>query len=115
MVEDIFIGFEDAVGEPVVAHELPDVLDRVEFGAFWRQRDESDVFGHDEMARETPACLIEEEHGMGAGPYLCGDFGEVQIHRLGVAAGQDERRGLALLRANGAENIGRGGALIGGR
>ena len=31
MVEDIAVGREDAVGEPVVAHELPDVLDRVQF------------------------------------------------------------------------------------
>ena len=30
VVEDIVIALEDAVGEPVVAHELPEVLDRVE-------------------------------------------------------------------------------------
>ncbi len=35
MIEDIVVGFEDAVRQPVLAHELPDVLDRVEFGAFW--------------------------------------------------------------------------------
>ena len=34
---DIFVVFEDAVGEPVVAHVLPEVLDGVEFGASWRQ------------------------------------------------------------------------------
>ena len=32
VIENIFIGFEDAVREPVVAHELPDVLDRVQLG-----------------------------------------------------------------------------------
>ena len=32
VIEDVFIGLEDAVGEPVVAQELPDVLDRIELG-----------------------------------------------------------------------------------
>jgi hypothetical protein len=31
VIDDIVMGFEDAVGEPVVAHELPDILDRVQF------------------------------------------------------------------------------------
>src|SRR6267143_949671 len=30
VIEDVVIGAEDAVGEPVVAHELPDIFDRVE-------------------------------------------------------------------------------------
>jgi hypothetical protein len=32
VVEDIVVGLEDPVREPVVAQELPDVLDRVQFG-----------------------------------------------------------------------------------
>ncbi len=51
---------------------------------------------------------------MGARRDLCCDFGEVQAHRLGVAMGQNECGALAVLWADGAENIGRGGALIGG-
>ncbi len=31
MTDDIVMGFEDAVGEPVVVHELPEILDRVQF------------------------------------------------------------------------------------
>ena len=30
MIEDVVIRFEDPVGEPVVAHELPDIFHRVE-------------------------------------------------------------------------------------
>ena len=30
--DDLVVGLEDPVGEPIVADELPDVLDRVEFG-----------------------------------------------------------------------------------
>ena len=37
MVDEIIVGFEDAVREPVVTHELPDVLDRIEFRGFRRQ------------------------------------------------------------------------------
>ena len=49
------------------------------------------------------------------GATVCGDLGEVQVHRLGVAGGQDQGRALALLRADGAEDVGRGGALVAGR
>lgn len=44
-----------------------------------------------------------------------GDLHEVQVHRLGVAGGQDQGRTLALLRADGAEDVGGSGALITGR
>ncbi len=36
MVEDILIGREDPIREPVVADELPDVLDRVQLCALQR-------------------------------------------------------------------------------
>ena len=29
MIDDVVVGLEDAVRQPVVAHELPDILDRV--------------------------------------------------------------------------------------
>ena len=32
VLKDVVVGPEDTIGEPVVAHELPDVFDRVEFG-----------------------------------------------------------------------------------
>ena len=34
--DDLFIGFEDAVRQPVVAHELPDVLHGVQLGCSGR-------------------------------------------------------------------------------
>src|SRR5882762_4516761 len=34
VIEDVVIGAEDAVGEPVVAHELPDVLTGLSSGDF---------------------------------------------------------------------------------
>jgi hypothetical protein len=59
-----------------------------------------------------PSRLIEEDDGMFARRDAACDFLKMQIHRLGVANGQDERRGLAVLGADRAEDIGRGGALI---
>ena len=32
MIDDLVVGFEDAVGEPVIPHELPDVFDRIDPG-----------------------------------------------------------------------------------
>jgi hypothetical protein len=41
-----------------------------------------------------------------------GDFDEMQVHRLGIAGGQDQAGAFALLGADGTEDVGRGGALI---
>ena len=51
VIDEIVVGFEDTVREPVVAHELPDVLDWIELGAFRRQGDNGDVGRHDEAHR----------------------------------------------------------------
>ena len=51
VVDKIIVGFEEAVGEPVIAHKLPDIFDWVEFGAFRRQGDNGDVGRHDEARR----------------------------------------------------------------
>ena len=49
---------------------------------------------------------------MGARRDLGGDFGQVQVHRLGVAARHDEGGALAVSGTDRAEDIGRGGSLI---
>jgi len=59
-----------------------------------------------------PAGLIEQDDAMSLrfdGPR---DLRQVEGHGLGVAAGQDQARALALLGADGAEDVGRAGALI---
>src|SRR5271165_2720312 len=89
---DVVVAFEHAVGEPVVAQELPDVLGRVEFGAFGRQRQYGDVFGNVELGGRVPAGLIEHQHGVGTG-----------------------RGALAVLGRDRAEDVSRGGALVLGR
>ena len=46
------------------------------------------------------------------GATFCGNFGQVEVHCLGIAARHDESCTLAFLGADGAEDVGRGGALI---
>src|SRR5262245_27108160 len=112
MVDEIVVGFEDAVREPVVAHKLPDVFDRIELGAFWRQRNDGDICGHDEAGRQVPASLIDQEDGMGSGRDRFSDLCKVRVHRLAVAGRQDQGRALALLGADRAEDVGGSGTLV---
>jgi hypothetical protein len=112
VVDDDLVGPEDAVREPVVAHELPDVLHRVELGALGRQRDQCDVRRHRHLARQVPPGLIKQQHRVCPRRHRGGDLGEVQVHRLGVAVWEDQRRALALLGTDGTEDVGRRRVLI---
>lgn len=112
MVDDVVVGSEDAVGEPVFPHELPDVFDRVELRRFWRQRHESDVVGDVEFVGEMPSRLIEQQHGVSAWRHGFGDFLEMQRHGGGIAERQDEAGGRAVGRTDRAEDVGRAGALV---
>ena len=67
VVDDVVVGFEDTIRQPVVAHELPDVLDRVEFWTPGRQRHERDVPRHDQFGRSVPSGLIEQATACASG------------------------------------------------
>jgi hypothetical protein len=96
--------------EPIVAHELRDVLRRVQFGRFRRQGQDGDVVGDRQPGREVPSGLIEEQDGVCAGRDSSGNFLQVQGHRLGGTARQNETGPLALGRTDGTE--GRLGSLV---
>ncbi len=66
MIEDVLVGGEDSVREPVVAHKLPDVLHRVQLRGLGRERQERDVRRHFELGRDVPAGLIKENDGVSA-------------------------------------------------
>jgi hypothetical protein len=80
--------------------------------AFGRQRDEGDVRRHDELVGQVPTGLVEEEQSVTTRRHGQRDLGQMQVHRRDVIAGQDKGGALAVLGADGAEDIGRGGALI---
>lgn len=106
VVEDIGIGFEDPVRQPVLAHELPDILDRVELGTFRRQQQQGDVGRHDERFGPKPFRLIEKQDGVRARRDGGGYLRQVQGHPLRVASWQHECGPLALSRADRPINIG---------
>ena len=89
VLKDVVVGPEDTIGEPVVAHELPDIFDRVEFGRLGRQRHQGDVVGDVELVGKVPAGLIEQQNGVGSRRHHLRDFRQMQRHRGGVAARQD--------------------------
>ena len=64
VVDDVVVGFEDAVRQPVLPHELPDILLRVEFGGARRQRHERDIARHLERLGAMPAGAVEKENGV---------------------------------------------------
>ena len=105
VVYDVVIRFEDAVGEPVVAHELPDVFRRVQFRTFWRQGQDGDICGHGELVGCMPSGLIDEKNGVRVWRDILGDFGKMKVHRQGIAYRQDKGCALAFLGADGAEDV----------
>ena len=112
MFENGVVGFEHPVRQPVVAHELPDVFNRVQFRTFGRQRHDGDVWWHHEVMRQMPSRLVDEQHGMGAGRDSGRDLCQMQAHRLRVAVRQHEGRTFAFAWTDRAKDIGRGRALI---
>ena len=112
VIDDIVEGFEDAVRQPVLAHELPDVFLGVEFGRARRQRQERDVARNLERLGAMPAGLIEQEDCVRAGRNLGCDLVEMKLHGLGVAGWQHEGGAGSAFRADRTEQIGRLGALI---
>lgn len=112
MVEDVGVGSEDPVGQPVFPHELPDVFGGVELGRFGRQRHEGNVLGDFELGRKMPPGLVEQQYGMRAGLDGVRDLRQMQRHRGGIAARQHKTGCRTARRTNRAKDIGRTGALI---
>ena len=111
-VEDGLVAVEDAVGEPVLPQELPEILDWIELGRARRQVDRDDVGGHLEAACGVPGRPVEQQHRTGTfGDTSCDDF-EMGLHGLRVGGGQDESRPLVLGRTDGTEQEGAIVALI---
>lgn len=115
MIDDVLVGREDAVREPVIAHELPDIFDRVEFRAFWRQRNDADIRWHFQLVARVPAGLIHQQHAVRTRFDGARYLGQMQRHGFGIAERQDQPGTLAMRRADGTEDVGRLGALVLGR
>ena len=64
-VDDVLDAVEDGIGQPICAQELPDILDRVQFGSTGRQKDQADIAGELQFTGGMPSCAIEQHDGMG--------------------------------------------------
>lgn len=67
---------------------------------------------YDETARQVPAGLVEQDNSVRTRSHFGGDPGEMKVHCLCIAGWQDQSCSLALFRADSAEDVGRGGALV---
>lgn len=105
-LDDGVLVIEDADREPVGSQVLPDVLDRVQFRAIGRERDEGDVVGNDQRVSAVPAGSVEHQHGLGAQRNGSGYLGKMGVHRGGVGEGHDEARRRAALRADRTKYVG---------
>ena len=112
MIDDVVVGLEDAVRQPVVAHELPHILDGIELRASRGQRHQGDIGRHDEFGRSVPPGLVKQQDGMRPRCDVEGDLLEVHAHRLTVAAGHDDSGGLAFSGTDRAEQPCRGPPLV---
>ena len=112
VIDDVDVAGEDTVRQPVVPHELPDVLHHVQLGTLRRQRQQRDVVRHRDLIREVPSGLVEQQHRMAARFHHGGDLSQVQAHRRAVAERQDERRAFTLPGTDRAEDVGRCRALV---
>lgn len=64
MGDNIVIGFEDTVRQPVLAHDVPEVPNRVQLRRLRRQWQDRDVAGDDEIVGPVPSSLIHHEDGV---------------------------------------------------
>jgi hypothetical protein len=101
--DNVFVAFEDAVREPVIAHKLPEVFDGIEFGATRGKRQEGDVVGDGECTCRMPASLIKYEDAMGIWADVCGDNFQMLCHRMAIGPWHDQASGFAVTRTDGTK------------
>ena len=106
MVDDIVVGREDAVRQPVLAHEEPEIFDRVKLRRFRREGQDRDVVRHDEIVGHVPSRLVHDEDGMRIIGNIMGYFCKMLVHGVSITPGHHESGSLAELGADGTEDIG---------
>jgi hypothetical protein len=94
VIDDGVVGSEHSIGQSVVAHELPDILDRVQLGAFGWQGHDGDIERHSKALGRVPSGLVEQQHAVLARCNPGGDLRQGQAHGLGVAQRQHQTDGL---------------------
>src|SRR3974390_2657033 len=83
-VNDVVVGVEDAVRQPVATHVLPNVLNRVELRGARGQEQQGQVLRNSQGGGGVQAGAVEQENGVGTFGDIAGDLVEVDLHGLGV-------------------------------
>ncbi len=113
-IEDCLVIFEDTVCEVVLAQELPDVFDGIEFWRVWRQRQQRDVLGNVELSFGLLVVTgsIHDDDGVSTGSHHATDLRQMLIHRFHIGARQDQPGGTGAFGTDRAEQIGPFVALV---
>jgi hypothetical protein len=90
MIDGVLATVEDAIGEPIVADVLPDVLDRIQLRALGGQWHKRDIRWHEEFRGEMPSSLVVQDNAMCAWRDGGGNLGEVKVHRVRITFRQHQ-------------------------
>ena len=90
----------------------PNVLDGIEFGRFWRQGQNGDVFGDHQIVGHVPSGLVHDEDGVRIVGDVSRYLDQMLVHGMSVTPRHHQGRCLALAGTDRAEDIGRAGSLV---
>ena len=89
-LNDIVIGLEDAIGQPVLTQELPNVLDGIEFRCSGWKPDQCDIARNVELSGRVPGSPVHDHGSMSLRRDHGADFIEVVLHGACVGIGHDQ-------------------------
>jgi len=104
LIHDCVQRGEDSVGDVVLAQVIPEVFDRVEFGAVGREGQQMNGGGNLQGRGGMPTGPIQQHQAMIVGE-AGGGVGEEQGHGFAIHPGQDPRGEFAIEGADGGQTI----------
>jgi hypothetical protein len=111
-IDDGVVVIEQAEREETLLEIEPQALDRIEFGAAGRQRQQRDVVGHRQVVGDVPSGLIGEHgHVLVIRDRLREPIEEL-LHRLGVGTRHHQGEGVIGAGLDGGEDVGEGEAPV---
>ncbi|MCB2057687.1 MAG: hypothetical protein H6916_13165 [Novosphingobium sp.] len=87
MVDEPFVGIQDAIGERVSAYKLPVVFKWVKLGAPRRQRQHGNIGRDEQFGRRASSGLIEGRCGVSAKHDMGGELFRTHAYCFTVATG----------------------------
>src|SRR5690348_8427367 len=97
-----------ALAEKVGPKKLPHILDGIKFRRIARKQEQADVVGDTQFRRGVPTRTVQHEHRIRARRNPPAHVGQMCLHRLGVHFRHHDGGADATIRADRAEDIGRG-------